>query len=66
MRNAYIVKKSVKRSPLKPKEQIKYEEFKSLVKNSEKLIWLEKKKTYFSMRKKGKFQINLLLYFQKS
>lgn len=44
MRNAYIVKKSIKRSPLKPKEEIKYEEFKSLVENSVKLIWLEKTK----------------------
>lgn len=41
MRNAYIVKKSVKRSPLRPKELVKYEEFETLVENSENLIWLE-------------------------
>lgn len=44
MRNAYIVKKSVKRNPLKPKELVKYEEFKNLVENSENLIWTENTK----------------------
>ena len=41
MRDAYIVKKSVKRNPIKPTEMISYEEFKSLVDSSIKLTWFE-------------------------
>lgn len=41
MREAYIVKKSVKRSPLKPKEQVSREEYEYLVDTSNKLTWYE-------------------------
>jgi len=44
MREAYIVKKSVKRSPLKPKEKISREEYEKLVDNSAKLTWYENTK----------------------
>lgn len=41
MKSAYIVKESVKRNPLRPKEVVKESEFLRLVDNSDKLIWLE-------------------------
>ena len=41
MKSAYIVKESVKRNPLRPKEVVKESEFLELVDNSDKLIWLE-------------------------
>ncbi len=44
MKDAYIVKKSVKRSPLNPKELVSYDEFKHLVENSKNLIWSENTK----------------------
>ena len=44
MRDAYIVKKSVKRNPIKPTEMIPYEEFQLLVTNSSKLTWAEETK----------------------
>lgn len=44
MKDAYIVKKSVKRNPIKPTESISYEEFQLLVDRSPKLTWLEETK----------------------
>ncbi len=44
MREAYIVKKSVKRSPLKPKELISRDEYTKLVDQSAKLTWYENTK----------------------
>lgn len=41
MKDAYIVKNSISRNPLNPKEKISRDEFLNLVENSEKLIWLE-------------------------
>lgn len=41
MKVAYIVKKSVKRSPLKPKEKIIEDEYIKLVESTPKLTWLE-------------------------
>jgi len=44
VRDAYIVKKSVKRNPIKPTEVISYEEYQSLVDSSIKLTWFEETK----------------------
>lgn len=44
MRDVYIVKKSVKKSPLKPDVLIQYEDFKNLVEKSDNLIWQENTK----------------------
>ena len=41
MRDAYIVKKSVLRNPLKPTELIEHEEFIRLVENEDKLSWYD-------------------------
>lgn len=41
MRDVYIVKKSVKRSPLKPKEKILIEEYQNWVDSTRKLTWSE-------------------------
>lgn len=44
MRDAYIVKKSVKRNPIVPKELISYEQFVNFVESTEKLTWYEETK----------------------
>lgn len=44
MRDAYIVKKSVKRNPLNPKELVTREEYEKLVDESSELIWYENTK----------------------
>lgn len=73
MRNAYIVKSTVTKNPLRPTERVSYKEFEQLVDMSNKLTWLENTKhgkrwheRNETLKEKNKAYLNIIESDEKS